>query len=139
MKTIIQSAFPFIGTLLIVAIIFTAMAFRNPFAVETKSKVPTLRDTVPDTQLNININVQKALEEANKAIASIDFNKIMNDVQQALKEIDMQKIQMEVQQSLKKIDFEKMQKDIDASLKNIDWNMINKNIDSSMKKLIITK
>src|SRR6185312_2128138 len=126
MKTIIQSAFPFIGTLFMVAIIFTAMAFRNPYVEVTKDKSMLPGDTVPKSQLNINIDIQKALAEANKAIASIDFSKIMNDVQVALKKIDAQKIQMEIEQSLKKIDFEKMQKDIDASLKKIDWNMINK-------------
>ena len=135
MKTIIASAFPFIGTLLIAGLIFCAMSFRNPFVAENENKVAQLRDTVPDTQLNVNIDMGKILAEADKAIASIDFDKIMNDVQQSLQKINFEKIQMQVQQSLKQIDYAKMQKDIDASLKNIDWKMVNRNIDSSMKKI----
>ena len=122
MKTIISLAFSFVITLVIGGFIFTSMAFRNPYSSDYKANTMQFKDTFPRTNLDINIDVQKALEEANKAIASIDFSKIMNNLQLALKNVDMQKIQLQVEQSLKKIDFAKMQKDIDASLKNIDWS-----------------
>ena len=96
MKTIISRAFSCIGILIASGLLFTSTAFRNPYPPDYKTRVIQVKDTFPETNMDININVQKALEETNKAIASIDFNKIMSNLQLALKNIDMQKIQLTV-------------------------------------------
>ena len=119
MKTIILSSSPYFRALIIAGVIFSSMAFRNPFVVQNENQNIQLMDTIPNAEINVNIDVNKILAEVDKAMASINFEKIMTDVQQ----------------SLQKIDFEKMQKDIDASLKNIDWKMVNRNIDSAMKNI----
>ena len=91
------------------------MAFRNPFVAQEPKNIQSM-DTIPNPEINLNIDVSKILAEVDKALASINFEKIMNDVQQSLQKINFGKMQMqiqnEVQQSLRQIDFEKMQKDI---------------------------
>ena len=130
MKTIIVSKFSAIGTVFAAGLLLASMSFRNPVVRATDSNITQAKDTIPGADININVDVQKALEEASKAIAAIDFSKIMENVQQALKEVDMQKIQLQIQESLKNIDLNKIQKEVDASLKSIDWNSVNKSIDS---------
>src|SRR4029078_7771675 len=125
MKAINVSFPPLFRCLFIVALLFGSMAFRNPFTVPEENQKIHATDTVPHSDININIDVSKILERVNQALQSINLDKIMADVQESLQKIDFNKIQTDVQQSLKQIDFEKMQKDIDASLKNIDWKMVN--------------
>jgi hypothetical protein len=135
MKTIIFPTSPYFKCLVIAAVVFSSMAFRNPFLTQHQTKNVQIMDTIPDTDIHINIDVNSILAEVDKALASINFDKIMADVQLSLEKINVEKIQQQVEQSLKQIDFEKMQKDIDASLKSIDWKKINKNLDSSMNRI----
>ena len=119
MKTTHQFASMAIKTILVAGILFSSTAFKRPSVVKTEYHVITFKDTVPDAQMNINIDIQKILSEIDKSLAKIDFDKIAE----------------QVEASIQKIDFTKMQKDIEASLKNIDWNKINISIDSAMKNI----
>ena len=101
MKTIILSASPYFKVLVIAGIILCSMAFRNPFAPQNETKIIQVKDTVPDTNMNINIDVSKIMAEVNKAPASIDYKKIMADVQQSLQKINFEKMQKQIELSTK--------------------------------------
>ncbi len=104
---------------IISAVIIGSMSFQNHPVLRSEPAFIQVKDTIPQTEMNINIDVEKILSEVDKALAKIDFDKIAQ----------------QVEESLQKIDFSKMQKDIDASLKSIDWNKINLSIDSAMKNI----
>ncbi len=115
-KTILSSA-PYLKILFVATLIVSALAFRNPYEVQNENSIVQQLDTVPNPEVNINIDMSKIMAEVNTALASINFEKIMEDVQQSLKKIDFEKMQTQIQQSLATIDYEKMQKDIETSLK----------------------
>src|SRR6185437_15561883 len=119
MKTIIQSAFPFIGTLCMVALIFTAMAFRNPFPEASQDKAAIPRDTVPGSQLNINIDIQKIQMEIQQSLKKIDFEKMQKDIDASLKKIDWNSVNKNIDSSMRKIDYEKMRKEIEKSMEQL--------------------
>ncbi len=121
MKSIKLVSKPWGKTIAIASLLFCLMAFQDPFAPSPVSPVQNLQvgDTVPKTDINININLSKILADVDVALAKIDFEKIGK----------------EIQISLDKIDFTKMQNDIDASLKSIDWGKMNKEIHNSLKKI----
>ena len=50
MKTIIPAPSSYFMALIIAAIIFSSMAFRNPFLTQNESKNVQLADTIPDTE-----------------------------------------------------------------------------------------
>ena len=110
---------PWSKTLIIASLLFCLMAFQDPSVSAPASPVQNVQvaDTVPKSDININI----------------DLSKILADVDVALAKIDFEKIGKEIQISLDKIDFTKMQNDIDASLKSIDWEKMNRDIQKSLK------
>ena len=124
MKSFNLIPLPWSKTLVFGAVVFCSMAFRNPYTAKHEASAfrqtkQLLTDTVPKTDININI----------------DLSKILADVDVALAKIDFEKIGKEIQLSLDKIDFTKIQNDIDASLKTIDWEKMNKDIQNSLKKI----
>ncbi len=138
MKSFNLISLPWRRTLIIAAVIFCSMAFRNPFSPVSKS--PNLQvqsilvaDTVPKDNININIDVSKILAEVDITLAKIDFEKIAKDVQLSLEKIDFAKMQKDIEASLKSIDWEKMNKDIKISLDKIDNKKIKIEIERSMK------
>src|SRR5438552_3902519 len=102
MKTFTSA--PYLKALILAAIIFGSLAFRNPAVIKHGNKV-AVKDTIPDTEININIDVSKMVDEVTKAIAAINFTKIMDDVQQSLQKINVQKMQAQIQESLRQVDF----------------------------------
>ena len=91
MKAINVSFPPLFRCLFIIALLSGSMAFRNPFTVPDETKIIHVTDTVPNSEININIDVSKILERVNQALQSINFDKIMADVQESLQKIDFKK------------------------------------------------
>ena len=56
MKSIISTALPNAGTLLVAGLIFTCISFRDPFARDQKKSIQ-LKDSIPGTELNISVDV----------------------------------------------------------------------------------
>ena len=127
-KIIVMKTFLFFTTTGAKVVIFTgaiilSMAFQNPGNQKDKRAKMPVSDTIPKSEVIINIDIEKILAEVDKSLAAIDFDKI----------------QKQVAESLQKIDQEKMKKDMEASLKNINWDKINLSIDSAMKNLDLKK
>ncbi len=128
MKPFKLISLPYRRLIIITGIIFISTAFRNPVYTPVYTKKAAVQliqlpDTIPKTEVSINI----------------DFDKLMADVDLALSKIDFNQIGKSVELSLKKIDFEKMQKDIDASLKSIDWEKVNTDIKNTINKVDFDK
>jgi hypothetical protein len=102
MKTIHFLSAAFIRSVIITGLIFASMAFQKPLNSESQKNFIQAKDTIPQNEMNINIDVDKILAEVDKSLAKIDFDKISK----------------QVDESLQKIDFTKIQKEIDASLTN---------------------
>jgi hypothetical protein len=113
-------------------------------------KVRDLDEAIAELEaVDINIEVQKAMEEVNramkeldvqkinlevqKALKDVDFSKARAEVDRAMKELDLQKVQLEVQQSLKEIDFQKIEKEIKESLAKVDWDKMNAELETARK------
>ncbi|MEO5682407.1 MAG: hypothetical protein ABIQ88_07175 [Chitinophagaceae bacterium] len=137
----------------------------NPAGNHNKAQQDTLpkqkKERVKEDKTVINGDIDKAIEEVNKAKENLeqqlqnkDWEKMHRDMEQsleklnaeniqeqmknAMKQLDMQKIQMEVQASLKKVDWEKMQQDlqkVQAELKtDIDSKKIEAEIQQAMEQ-----
>lgn len=81
---------------------------------------------------------EKMQQDLQKAQAELNAQNIGEQVEKAMKEIDLQKIQLQTEAALQKIDWEKMQKDLmkaQAELKNnIDPKKIDAEISRSMEE-----
>ncbi|MEP6582671.1 MAG: hypothetical protein ABJA90_00330 [Ginsengibacter sp.] len=138
MKSFNLFSLPWSKSLIIITVILCSMAFKNPSAKkQDASNLPArmigITDTVPKTDININIDLSKILADVDVALAKIDFDKIAKDVRLSLEKIDFSKIQKDIDISLKNIDWEKMNKEIRKSLEKIDNKKIKIEIDKSMR------
>ena len=78
MKSFNLVSLPLRKSLIIGAVIFCSMAFKNPFAAmpEPSNFQPQsiqVADTVPKSDININIDLSKILAEVDIALSKIDF------------------------------------------------------------------
>src|ERR1051325_5164509 len=101
MKTILLTSSPYFKVLIIGSVIFSSMAFRNPFVAQYEPKNVQWTDTIPNSDINLNIDVSKILIEVDKALQSINVEKILADVQESLKKIDLEKMQIQIEQSIR--------------------------------------
>lgn len=97
---------PYRNALVIAAILLCSMAFRNPFSPKPgPSKFNQqnfqVADTVPKSDININIDLSKILADVDIALAKIDFEKMAQDIELSLEKIDFTKMQKEIDESLK--------------------------------------
>ena len=103
------------------ALVLTSFRFNttvSPRHCQHHNKVVT--DTLPDKNININIDMGKIMEEVRVALEKIDFEKIGRDVEASLKKIDWEKINAEINVSIEKIDWDKITKEINESIKKCD-------------------
>ena len=78
--------------------------------------------------------VDKALDQLNSKVQSVDWNKISADVNNSLSRININKMKEDIRASMKKIDWERVNGDVKRSLNdaNVEIQKAMKIIDSQM-------
>ncbi|MEP6615453.1 MAG: hypothetical protein ABJA57_02690 [Ginsengibacter sp.] len=85
-----------------------------------------IADTVPDKHITIDLNVNDIMREVDKELQNVD---------KAMKEIQWENISRQVEESIKNINLDKIQKEITASLDKIDLEKIKVEINRSVKEI----
>jgi hypothetical protein len=79
--------------------------------------------------IDIKLEIEKAMQEVNKAMKQVDVAKIQLEVAKAMKEMNMEKIKKDVSLALKEADMEKIKAEVEISLAKIDMDKIKAEMD----------
>ncbi len=121
--------------LLIVAIGFTGISWRNPHFTTP----PHQLDTVPAIDKTmIDGDLDRAIEELNRAkenlerqLQKTDWEKVHRDMSAAFEKIDSKKMQQQMARAMKQIDMQKMQLKAQEAYSKIDWQRMKENMDKA--------
>lgn len=91
----------------------TASQNKNLYAKSEDTTVP--KSSFSD-EINLQLNLDSVMRQANLALSQIDYDKINADMQK----------------SLAKIDYNKISREVDKAMKDIDWNEMKMNVSRSM-------
>lgn len=102
-------------------------------------KVRDLDEAIAELEsVDLKIELDKAMAEANKAIKALDYQKIQLETQRAImQEIDIAKMGKELKESIAKIDWDKIKTQMDE-VKKIDFSEMEANlaeVKEEMKKI----
>jgi len=108
--------------------------YKDTVPPKKDKKVRDLDETIAELD-NIDIKVQmdKAMKEVAEAMKQIDGEKIRLDIEKSMKEVDFDKIKMEVDKAMKEVDFAKIEKEVKESMAKIDWEKMKAEMDEVKK------
>ncbi len=106
-----------------------------------KDTIPT-EEKAKDNQTVINGDLDKALDEVNRAKENLDkqlqnkdWEKIHRDLELSLEKLNTENIHEQVEKALKNIDLQKIKIETDAALKRIDWDSMQKDLQKAQAEL----
>ncbi len=128
-----SSFFQVVGCFAIVAALVAWQPSKTKNAQYKDYRTTDYDTTVPksadNNQIELQLNLDSAMQQVNLAMSKIDYAKMNADVQKAMAQIDYNKINKEINAAMKNIDWSQMKIDISRSLDSakmaidkIDWD-----------------
>ena len=96
------------------------------------SKVRTeIAEAMKNLNVDVKLQVENAMKEAQQAIKELDMEKIRKDVEQSLASVDFAKVKEELAEAMKDFDAAKIQQEVQAAMASVDM----KKIEAEMEKV----
>jgi hypothetical protein len=128
-----------LGAAAIATLTLVSWDFKQPARQEANHFV---NDTIPVKKADRDKKVRdldEALEELDNINIDVQIGKAMEEASQALKQLDQQKLRLDVEKAMKDVDFEKIKVDLDKAMKSIDLSKINVEIENALKGVDMEK
>ena len=115
-----SSLFQMAGCLIIAAALIAWQTDKTKTAQHKTFGTTDQDTTIPKSadidQINLQLNLDSAMQQVNLAMSKIDYAKMNADVQKAIAQVDYNKINKEINAAMKNIDWSQMKMDISKSL-----------------------